>query len=117
MRRHNAAAAVVIIIAALFSGGAAGAASTPPVVSGEVYRDLPGVKPQGSGSDEQAYDCDTVIRQTRSHRRWRDDDLFPGDGMPVLVYRCTRGNAVFESTRQPLPKGWFPGINPQTLPE
>ncbi|MGV8937859.1 MAG: hypothetical protein ACOH2J_12105 [Allorhizobium sp.] len=116
MRRHLAAAAVAMIIAAAFFAGSAGAASTPPVVSGEAYRDLPGVKPPGYAADEQAYDCSTVIRETRGHRRWRDD-LFLEDGLPVMVYRCTRGNAVFESTRQPLSKGWFPGINPQFLPE
>ena len=116
MRRHNATMATAIIIVATFCGGAADAASKSPLVSGDAYQDLPGVKPPEYGSDEQAYDCNTAIRETARHRRWHGD-LFLHDGMPVLVYRCTRGNAVFESTQQPLSKDWFPGINPQTLPD
>lgn len=92
----------------------------PPVTS-QAYKDLPGVKRPEDVVDENAYACNTGLAETRGYyhgpfregRRYRDG--LWDDGLPELVYRCTRGPVTFESTRQPISKDWFPGINPRDL--
>jgi len=100
---------------------------SPPIASNS-YKDLPGVKRPEDVVEENPYACNTALAETRGygynesarhHSRHRDyrryrDGLWD-DGLPVLVYRCTRGAVTFESTRQPVSKEWFPGINPRDL--
>jgi hypothetical protein len=94
----------------------------PPPIASQAYKDLPGVKRPEDRVDENAYACDTDLARTRGYRsrgpfgderRYRDG--LWDDGLPVLVYRCTRGPVTFESTRQPVSRDWLPGINPRDL--
>jgi len=98
----------------------------PPPIATNSYKDLPGVKRPQDVVEENPYACNTDLAETRAygydsrgrhrdHRRYRDG--LWDDGLPVLVYRCTRGAVTFESTRQPISKDWFPGINPRDLPD
>ncbi|GEO87202.1 MULTISPECIES: hypothetical protein [Alphaproteobacteria] len=79
----------------------------------QVYRDLPGVKPQsGDLFGPAAYQCETIVRYVKQ----RQGVHFFGDGVPVRVYRCTRNGVVYESLDPPNPSGgWYPGVNPRII--
>ncbi len=123
MRRRPTAILLAFSILALVEGGPAAAQSRreggPLSNPTQVYRDLPGVKRQ-EDVVEPSYRCTSSVQPTHGYaRRGRSfdaDDLL-ADGLPVLVYRCTSGGATYEGTSQPRSPGWFPGINPQTLPD
>lgn len=88
-------------------------ASAAPVktkVVGEVFHDLPGVRPLGP--EEPKYKCRIVTKQARK----RNGIRFFDSTMPYLAYRCEAGGYVYEGTRPPLSWEWAPGINPHDLP-
>ncbi|MCL6705964.1 hypothetical protein M8R20_03020 [Pseudomonas sp. R2.Fl] len=101
----------VIVAAGLALAAAASAASEKTAGSGEVFQDLPGVRPLGA--EEPKYKCSTVTR----HARKRNDIKFFDSDMPYLAYRCERDGYVFEGTRPPASWQWAPGINPHDLPK
>lgn len=80
---------------------------------GGSYSDLPGVRPMPPGgfSSDSGYDCHTT---TRFVNRGRESPLRSGDGVPVVVYRCTKDGMIFEG-RTPPSKGWYPGVNPRNI--
>lgn len=80
---------------------------------GGSYSDLPGVRPMPPGgfSSDSGYDCHTT---TRFVDRGRDSPLRSGDGVPVVIYRCSKDGMIFEG-RNPPSKGWYPGVNPRNI--
>lgn len=105
-----ASAATGLLLAVFSAGLPAVAAEKPRLKAPEYYKDLPGVTLPGM-TEEPAYRCETVTRHTDAV----DGVEFFADGMPVIVYRCTRGDVTFESRNPPLSPKWYPGINPQSL--
>jgi hypothetical protein len=65
--------------------------------SGNIYRDLPGVKtpPPVTTLGSKSRNCVPV--QAYEH------NAFTGRRMPTLAYRCTEGNVDFYSTLPPAP--------------
>lgn len=65
--------------------------------TGNIYRDLPGVRtpPPVTTLGSKSRNCVPV--QAYEH------DAFTGRRMPTLAYRCTEGNVDFYSTLPPAP--------------
>lgn len=101
---------LAVALAIAFAGPAPVVLAAPPV-QGEIFHDLPGVKPLGP--EEPKYRCHTVTKRTGK----RNGIRFFDDSMPYLAYRCESNGVVYEGGRPPVSPHWFPGINPHHLPD
>lgn len=111
--KTGAACALLALASALAFGALPASAMAETVTHAapvEVYKDLPGVKPQGEA--EAKYACHTATEV--------DDHWPPGpsarDSLPYLVTRCqTDAGVTYQGTGSLVSPHWFPGINPTDL--
>jgi len=88
--------------AAVFSTPAALSSDSAPMAARYAqtiaFKDLPGVQPERRGVPVDDVVCTSTVEE--------DDDPFPSSrpfARSKVIYKCTRGDAAFESDRAPYP--------------